>query len=135
MDYSTVHFKMVAMTFPNITMSPNTTTPATTSATLPVTTSVVAQIPHDPGWNNSYLAFVIPVIGIVVGLPLLVVLAAFVWDVYERLLEAIEVKRLGAENSPRRARTLRGLPPLSFADPRCDAPKPPLPHIKAIELA
>ena len=125
---------MVAVTFLNITMSQNTTIPITNPAALPSTTSVAATL-HDPGWHNSYLAFIIPVIAIVVGFPLLVVLAAFVWNVYERLREAIEVKRLGAENSPRRARTLRGLPPLSLVDPRCDAPKPPPPSVKAIEMA
>jgi len=126
---------MVAVTFSNITMSPNTTTPVTISATLPATTSVAAETPRDPGWDNSDLAFILPVVLIVVGLPVLVFLVAIIWDAFERLLEAIDVKRLGAENSPRRARTLRGLPPLSLADPQCDAPKPPPPHIKAIEMA
>ena len=90
---------------------------------------------HDPGWNNSYLAFILPVVLVVVGLPVLVFLAAIIWDAFERLLEVIEVKRFGAENSPRRARTLRGLPPLSLVDPRCDAPKPSPLYVKAIEMA
>lgn len=94
----------------------------------------MAATSHVPEWDNSYLGFIIPVVGIVVGLPLLLVLAVFTSLAKERLLEAIEVKRFGAENSSRRASRLRGLPPLSFSDPRCEAPMPPPPNVKAIEM-
>jgi len=98
-DHSTAYTTLIGVTLTSI-IHAKTGTPSITTVT------AAAATPHEPKFTADELSVIID-FSIIFGSPVLIILVAFICVAFKRLLEAIEVKRLGPEYSPRRHKRLR----------------------------